>query len=561
MAGSNVSYLDLGSPTSASVVCLREWPVRSHAISWSEPKEWRYIFYDAAMDDLELIASERRCSVAGVSGTSCRRSAVPVDQMRRPLAVAMGTPDAEGYDVLGFWARLFLIITFLIWLGVTIHDLALVTRHNKDFVLDVKGVNTHCPSIRKTWRSLAGYRPLVRLVAHKRFLPRLFGILLAVVSAPVMLAWNLVLFNFVIVPLLLLAFLRYPIRMSRAWVFVASCACSLYGLGLTVHQLVFIGDPELRPRYAVTWQPLIVEGETASLHECTCGCDYPVATSVCTNLCIIGVLTIIKSFFLGFRCLKGLRRSQWANLLSVLFPVPLTVYSVDWRQPTGQPIKYRTEGVPVQAEVAFDPFAMMDEQLDSHITTVHLRPEPVHRYQHTASGGWKVAPPLRAMETPSAPMPACFASQRVQERDTEYIGCCGFPWPTGGKQCVFEPELIEQFDQRDAAQRGRARRRLRALLGELRRGPGHREPRARGRERRGDAAARPRPHAGEHHRERRGAGVRAEVLADPGLRVLARLRGAVGHRGAPRGRRGRADPVPDAAAAEAAARPGAAGLR
>mmetsp|Transcript_75475 Transcript_75475/g.208929 ORF Transcript_75475/g.208929 Transcript_75475/m.208929 type:complete len:295 (-) Transcript_75475:398-1282(-) len=113
----------------------------------------------------------------------------------------------------------------------------------------------------------------------------------------------------------------------------------------------------------------------------------------------------------------------------------------------------------------------------------------------------------------------------------------------------------------EAAQRGRARRRLRALLGELRRGPGHREPRARGRERRGDPAARPRPHAGEHHRERRGAGVRAEVLADPGLRVLARLRGAVGHRGAPRGRRGRADPVPDAAAAEAAARPGAAGLR
>jgi len=271
-----------------------------------------------------------------------------------------------------------------------------------------------------------------------------------------MLAWNLVLFNFVIVPLLLLAFLRYPIRMSRAWVFVASCACSLYGLGLTVQQLVFIGDPELRPRYAVTWQPLIVEGETASLHECTCGCDYPVATSVCTNLCIIGVLTIIKSFFLGFRCLKGLRRSQWANLLSVLFPVPLTVYSVDWRQPTGQPIKYRTEGVPVQAEVAFDPFAMMDEQLDSHITTVHLRPEPVHRYQHTASGGWKVAPPLRAMETPSAPMPACFASQRVQERDTEYIGCCGFPWPTGGKQCVFEPELIEQFDQRDVPLRPRS---------------------------------------------------------------------------------------------------------
>lgn len=32
-------------------------------------------------------------------------------------------------------------------------------------------------------------------------------------------------------------------------------------------------------------------------------------------------------------------------------------------------------------------------------------------------------------------------------RDTEYIGCCGFPWPTGGKQAVYDHTYIVQLDQ------------------------------------------------------------------------------------------------------------------
>lgn len=104
-------------------------------------------------------------------------------------------------------------------------------------------------------------------------------------------------------------------------------------------------------------------------------------------------MALRKAAFLAFRCLKGLRRrsscgfkvrtrrSQWANLLSVTFPVPLTLYSVDWLQADGKPIRFRTEvqlplaceltqqEMPVQGEVAFDPFAMMDEQPDSKFTT------------------------------------------------------------------------------------------------------------------------------------------------------------------------------------------------
>ena len=66
--------------------------------------------------------------------------------------------------------------------------------------------------------------------------------------------------------------------------------------------------------------------------------------------------------------------------------MPITIYSVEWRQGNGHPIRHRTEGQAVQDEVAFDPFAMMDEQPDSAFTTVHLRPEPVHIYTR-ASGG------------------------------------------------------------------------------------------------------------------------------------------------------------------------------
>jgi len=133
-------------------------------------------------------------------------------------------------------------------------------------------------------------------------------------------------------------------------------------------------------------------------------------------------------------------------LLSVLFPVPITVYSVDWRLPSGMPIRFRTEGVPVQGEVAFDPFAMMDEQLDSAFTTLHLRPEPVHRYERKNTGEMELVQPHRILETPAIPMPEFCQSERVQVRKVEYIGCCGFPWPTGGRQCVYEPEFIDHLE-------------------------------------------------------------------------------------------------------------------
>jgi len=271
---------------------------------------------------------------------------------------------------------------------------------------------------------------------------RVLGTVIAMVLAPAIIAWNVLVFNFVIVPIILMAFAFYPVRMCRAWVFIVCIATSLYGIALTCLMLgLAASSPQHRPYYAVTWNANNGQGTV-----CMCGCDFPVSFGVCMNLAIVGIGTALKSIFLALRCLKGLRRSQWANLLSVVFPVPLTVYTVDWRQSNGQPIKFRTEHLAVQEEVAFDPFAMMDEQLDSAFTTVNLQPDPVMTQTRTPSGSTRMKPTRRNIESPG--MPNNFAD-RMQITDTEYIGCCGFPWPTGGKKGLYDEAVLYQTEQSD----------------------------------------------------------------------------------------------------------------
>mmetsp|Transcript_46192 Transcript_46192/g.99786 ORF Transcript_46192/g.99786 Transcript_46192/m.99786 type:complete len:597 (-) Transcript_46192:44-1834(-) len=453
MAGSNMSYLDLDTPEGANVLCLVDWPLRKHAISWSSPLDSIAAFFDPGGPEAWTRAREQQCDTSVLTAKLCKESSIPISQMKRPLALAMAQEQTEGFDLLSIWARFFLLLTFAIWAGVTVHDLALIGKRKKHFILDVTGINAHCPSIRTFWRALAGYRILKRLVAEEKYGLKALGVGIAIILAPVLVVWNLILFNFFIVPLLLLAFARYPIRMSRAWVFISCCACCIYGFGLAMQQLSFVTNPDIRPRYAVTWpsdvEMIRLDTNTTVSGGCTCGCDFPISFTVCVNLMIIGVLTTIKSIFLAFRCLKGLRRSQWANLLSVMFPVPITMYAVDWKQSNGQPIRFRTEDVPVQGELAFDPFAMMDEQIDSASTTINLRPDPVHRYEYDPeSKEFNLVAPSRHLEMPSQPMPA-FRPQDLQVKKMEYIGCCGFPWPTGGSQCVYDPGFVEKLQELD----------------------------------------------------------------------------------------------------------------
>lgn len=443
MAGSNVSYLDLSQPASGNVVCLTEWP-SNNAVTWSRPREWLAWLEDRG--DLEEMLTKHRCTVPGIPHTSCSKILAPISDMTRPLALPMTGDDIERYDILNLWARIFLMMTFFIWLGMITHDLALIGNFQKDFILDVTGVNSHCPVIRRLWRCLAGYRPLFRILEIRKPWQRVLAMSVAASIAPALLIWNVLVFNLVIVPMILLAFVRYPIRMCRAWVFIVCIATFLYGLALACQQLAYGVLASARPRYAVTWElSPAVYNLTATTPDsaCICGCDYPISVGVCVNLGIIGAATAIKSLFMALRCLKGLRRSQWANLLSVDFPVPITVYSVQWRQRNGQPIKFRDDKMAVQEEVAFDPFAMMDEQLDSAFTTVNLAPAPVHTYKLVEDGRLSLVAPGRDMQMPAMP-PLVLDS--VQLLESEYIGCCGFPWPTGGRKGVYVPEFMKLLE-------------------------------------------------------------------------------------------------------------------
>jgi len=446
MAGSNISYLDLEKPHDGNVLCLTEWPPTGHGLSWSDPKDWFKWWRDH--EDHRKILEHKKCKIPSVQDNTCSESSAPLKDMAQPIASAMqGNFDNLRFDILGLSARIFLTLGVFICLGMVVHDLALIGTKKKNLILDVTGVNQHCPVIRQVWRCLAGVRLLKRILGSEEGAARVLGIVVVIVLAPVFVAWNLVVFNFVIGPILLMAFARYPVRMCRAWVFITCITTFLYGIALTCLSLGFAGSsPAHRPYYAVTW-----EADNAEGIACTCGCDFPVATSVCINLSVIGIGTALKSLFVALRCLKGLRRSQWANLLSVVFPVPLTVYTVDWKQPDGNPIKFRDETMAVQEEVAFDPFAMMDEQLDSASTTVDLHPEPSMKVGHTPSGRVSIEPTRLGMEAPGISTNNLHGKIDYLMEESFYVGCCGFPWPTGGKKGFYNIEELDLAMEQDSA--------------------------------------------------------------------------------------------------------------
>jgi len=429
------------------VVCLTLWgDTGHHATSWeTDPNEWFSWWREKA--ELQDALETNRCSAPGVAGISCQKAAAPVGDMARPLAHPVSWARDWYIDVLGLGARLFFALAVLIWVGIATHDQALICPSSKNLVLDVRGVNYHCPLIRRLWRCLAGHQALIHILKRVGSCNRnsLLAACTASILVPILFAWNVIVFNFVIVPIVLLAFVRYPIRMCRVWVFIVCIATSIYGLALSVLQFWFAASPpSARPHYAITWQVDIasdVQGVSGA--GCICGCDYPISLDTCIRLAVIGMATTMKSVFVTVRCLKGLRRAQWANLLSVVFPVPMTVYSVDWRQPDGQPIRHRDGSMAVQEEVAFDPFAMMDEQPDADFTTLNLAPTRVHAHQRNADGTVELIPQRNGMQMPLQPPPMLVSNLHLVE--TEYIGCCGFPWPTGGRRAVYMPHSSKLF--------------------------------------------------------------------------------------------------------------------
>merc|ERR550525_586546 len=106
-----------------------------------------------------------------------------------------------------------------------------------------------------------------------------------------------------------------------------------------------------------------------------------------------------------------------------MFAVPITVYDVYWKRPNGRPIQHRENGDPVQGELAFDPFALMDEQPDSALTTLTLKPTRTveSRFFEDEDGEkkrrWSPKMFTRKLKGPQT-------LQDLELHETEYVGCC-----------------------------------------------------------------------------------------------------------------------------------------
>lgn len=434
MASGDVSYLDITKPTRGSVICLTEWPLRSESGSgFFEEQSWRS-WYDRKFDWEDFLL-DHSCVVPSEVGVECTDVRIPVKDMMRDLGVPMGSLDAVGvsHDYFDISAHIFWWLSLLLWFSITVHDLALIHGRHRDYVMDFPALNKGFPRLRHAF-GLTGFffmRFLFCRCSPRRpdgsvkvpalhTLGLVLGVLLAVPTA----LWALFVFIAVIGPMGFVLFLCNPIRLSRFWTFGLCLLLAVYCLFLTVSQIVFLSRPETMPRYAVTWH-----ARSISDGLCSCGCTYPMSEPTCTNLLLIGAAACTKSLLVGFRCLKGMRRSQWANLLTVTFAVPVTVYEVDWRTPDNMPIEHRDTNMPVQAELAFDPFALMDEQPNSAFTTVSLQPEELARLAQAKK--WNPFGFGRVHEGPK-PVPGLGSKYLVHE--TERIGCCGFPCLTGGMQ-------------------------------------------------------------------------------------------------------------------------------
>jgi len=239
------------------------------------------------------------------------------------------------------------------------------------------------------------------------------------ICLPVFIVWGTLAFFVIWGPVATVLYFVYPISLSRGAVFINACLFVLYGLAMTICGIIFIANEDTRPMYAVTWKT----SATQNGLDCSCGCTYSINTGASVQFTFIGASVVWKAFIIGFRCLKGLRRSNWANLLTVMFPVPLNVYPVEWTQPDGRPIQHRTEDDPVQGELAFDPFALMDEQPSSAETILVLKPSASESIHHSTQ---EVEGPVALQMT-----------EKV--RRERHIGCCGFPY-WGKEESCKEPE-------------------------------------------------------------------------------------------------------------------------
>jgi len=202
-----------------------------------------------------------------------------------------------------------------------------------------------------------------------------------------------------------------PQRLSRLVVFSVCCMSSALYLVISIDIFGYVLQRSKRESnlFAVVWQQ----------DKSECGCHYPLHQSKYIRVMLEMIGNTLLFIGMGTRTLKGLRCSIWANLITCSFSVPIAVWPVQWKH-QNEFIQHRDHQAnfvqPVQAEPAFDPFALLDEQPNSSGTNLTIEP----RVESTCQAG------------------------REKINRKEDIECCGFPWKLLGNGATTQEDDLSE---------------------------------------------------------------------------------------------------------------------
>lgn len=386
MLNADVSYLDLERPSHEHVFCEEVQPECHNS---TDPIGCNFLFggYHEFLSMFDLHMRNTTESACGLySAGTCEKAAIPIQAFSHGLHTENGT-----FNVFRFAAGLFSLQTAILILSVFYHDITLLERDRRKIVYSWRAAEVMKPRRSRLAWGIILWSPMCKLRARNAGL--------WVLVPPVWLLYAVPVFGVIVWSGVVLSFICHPVRMSRIMVFCTAVECTISSvLVIVVETLVVFGH--WKSEYAVMW----------FTKPCVCSCAYPTSTQTSMSIISICVACAYHGVTLFMRTLKGLRRREWATLLTVLYTIPVAVFPVEWTQPNGQPIRFRKEGEPVQGEPAFDPFALMDEQPDSNKRTVNLKPVALNDEQDAF---WDAHDH--------------FPLVKLHNEENVEIGCCGFP--------------------------------------------------------------------------------------------------------------------------------------
>jgi len=413
LSTANVSYLDLRRPAHSEIHCHLPSTSCVHAedpvkcILELDNQQW--------MSDL-LLRQPCPFRPAALGNQVCTNVSMPLEQAMDHVSLRS---SAKGLNALRLWSWIFLIFVIMETFLIMLHDLILIhepkrfqtpgynPRHDKHKILTLYDLKSETPCLWKCIRCLCASqirRPSDSGVPRRRLLNK--NTCFNVVVRPLIWFVRLALFIVVTFPYIFLSFPCFPRRMSRLAVFGFNIMCMVTALSFVAFNC-----------YENMWQQvpyvLLWNAEVQGNQPCVCSCDFPFKHSVNVRFVVLGFTVFLNSVNLAMLTLKGLRWAHWANMISVLYPVPIGTFPVEWERPTktgGGPVRWRDVGDSVQGEPAFDPFCLMDEQPESNRTRPGIAPMKLllaESFSERSMRKW----------------------ERLNTSDDEGIevGCCGFP--------------------------------------------------------------------------------------------------------------------------------------